>query len=178
MTMTKAGAFLLGLCGLLCACTETTGTLGIIETGEELSTVTATFQFTSGTDSLDLEKLPYNSQFGCIGAIRDPETGGLIESSFATQFVTQSNFQLPDESLMKKVDGHVVCDSMELILFMNQAYGDLNNAMKMEAYGMQSDRETLNSLTGITFPEEKVADFNEHRHADDDEILRAPRVVP
>ena len=54
MTMTKAGAFLLGLCGLLCACTETTGTLGIIETGEELSTVTATFQFTSGTDSLDL----------------------------------------------------------------------------------------------------------------------------
>ena len=162
MTMTKAGAFLLGLCSLLCACTETTGTLGIIETGEELSTVSATFHFTSGTDSLYLDQLPYNSQFGCIGAIRDPETGGLIESSFATQFVTQSNFKLPDESLMKKVDGHVVCDSMELILFMNQAYGDLDNAMKMEVYGMQSDRAMLNSLTGITFPEEKVADFNEH----------------
>lgn len=162
MTMTKSGAFFLSLCGILCACTETTGTLGIIETGEELSTVTATFQFTSGTDSLYLDQLPYNSQFGCIGAIRDPETGGLIESSFATQFVTQGSFSLPDKSVMKKVDGDVVCDSMELILFMNQAYGDPNNAMKLEVYGMQSDRSILNSLTGITFPEEKVADFDKH----------------
>lgn len=160
--MTKAGTFLLGVCGLLCACTETTGTLGIIETGEELSTVSASFDFTTNTDSLDLDKLPYSSLYGCIGAIRDPETGGLIESSFATQFVTQANFRLPDESVMKKVDGHVVCDSMEVLLFLNQAYGDVNNAMKLEVYAMQNDRETLNSLTGITFPEEKVADFDKH----------------
>lgn len=160
--MTKTGVFLLGLCGLLCACTETTGTLGIIETGEELSTVSASFNFTTKTDSLDLDKLPYNSQFGCIGAIRDPETGGLIESSFASQFVTQPSFSMPPIESMKKVDGEVVCDSLELLLFMNQAYGDVNNAMKLEVYAMQSDRESLKDLTGITFPEEKVADFSRH----------------
>ena len=162
MMMTKAGVWISGVCCLLCACTETTGTLGIIETGEELSTVSASYDFTTRTDSLDLDKLPYSSQYGCIGAIRDPETDGLIESSFASQFVTQASFSMPPKDAMKKVDGEVVCDSMELLLFLNQAYGDVNNAMKLEVYAMQSDRKTLNSLTGITFPEEKVADFSRH----------------
>lgn len=162
MMMNKTAAWILGACCMLCACTESTGTLGIIESGEELSTSTAFYNFTTKTDSLDLKELPYNSKYGCIGAIRDPETGGLIETSFATQFVTQTNFSMPSKDVMKKVDGEVVCDSMELILFMSLAYGDLNNAMKLEVYGMQSDRDQLNALTGITFPEEAVADFSKH----------------
>ena len=148
-------------CCIVTACTETTGTLGIMESSEELYTFTATFDVTTKTDSLNLKALPYNSKNGYIGAIRDPETGGLIEASFATQFVTQPYFSLPNSSLMRKDGEEFVCDSMELLLFMNEAYGNLNNPMKIEVYRMQSDQQKLKDLKGISFREDSVADLSE-----------------
>lgn len=160
-TMTKILYVTLSLCFALCACTETTGTLGVIENGEELSTRTATFDATTETDSLELTQLPYNGRFGYLGAITDPETGGLVQASFATQFVTQPDFMLPPESEMIKDADGVVCDSMELMLFVDEAYGDLNNVMKVEVYYMQKDQTKLNTLKGINFDEETVADLTE-----------------
>lgn len=159
--MIKRYTGLIGLCLLLGACTETTGTLGIVESTEEISTCSATFDFTTKTDSLNLKALPYNSKYGYLGAIRDPETKGLIEASFATQLVTQSGFSLPNSSLMKKDGEEFVCDSMALILFMNEAYGDLNNPMKVDVYYMQSDQKKLHELQGISFREDSVADLSE-----------------
>ena len=161
MTMIKRYTGLIGLCLLLGACTETTGTLGIVETNEEIFTSSATFNVYTKTDSLNLKALPYNSKYGYIGAIRDPETKGLIEASFATQFVTQPSFSLPSSSVMKKEGEEFVCDSIELVLFVNEAYGDLNNPMKIEVYRMQPDQKKLWELQGITFREDSVADLSE-----------------
>lgn len=161
MMMIKKYTGLIGLCLLLGACTETTGTLGIVETKEEIFTSSATFNVYTKTDSLNLKALPYNSKYGYIGAIRDPETKGLIEASFATQFVTQPSFSLPKSSVMKKEGEEFVCDSVELILFINEAYGDLNNPMKVDVYRMQPDQKKLRELQGISFREDSVADLSE-----------------
>ena len=71
MTMTKAGAFLLGLCSLLCACTETTGTLGIIETGENFITIGINEDktFPKIKDYDDLGRIA--CQINCSQTIRD-----------------------------------------------------------------------------------------------------------
>lgn len=160
MMMIKRYTGLLGICFMLGACTETTGTLGIIESSDELSTISATFDVTTKTDSLNLKALPYNSKYGYLGAIRDPETKGMIEASFATQFVTQASFSFPNQSQMKKEGEEFVCDSMDLVLFLNEAYGNLNNPMKLDIYYMQSDQKKLRELKGISFREDSVADLS------------------
>lgn len=75
-----------------------------------------------------------------LGSIIDPETGGIINAGFATQFHVFENYHFPYHSNMFPLDGidhsldTVRCDSVELRLYFTKYLGDVNNPMTVECY--------------------------------------------
>lgn len=135
------------------ACTEDTGTMGIIPIEDGVSSSQETFKAT--THSVLTGPVVANNANAYLGNIADPETGGLITASFATQFHCFENYSLPNKKQMVgeiKIDpatgdtleierGVVKCDSVEVRIFLSSFYGDGNNPMKLEVYAL--DQKTI-----------------------------------
>lgn len=122
----------------IAACDDTTDTLGIYSTGDEISNSTDVFDVT--TRSLKLDSVVANSAKNYLGCITDMETGTDITADFAAQFYCFEDYTLPlHENMVGDRDGVatkgiVQCDSCEVRLFFDSFYGDKSNPMKLQVY--------------------------------------------
>lgn len=135
----------------LTACTETTGSLGIFDTQDVVTTSTATYPIS--TRSVAMGPVLANNANAYLGNIVDPETGGIVSADFAAQFYCFENYALPPKEQMVgdlvidpatkdtvKIDyGVVQCDSCEVRIFLSKYYGDDNNPMKLEVYELDGE---------------------------------------
>lgn len=133
------------------ACAENTGTLGILDEMDYISTSIAKYQAT--TRSVAIGAVKADNANAYLGRVVDPETGSLIEADCAAQFFCLEDYKLPDLSQMignitidpVKGDtthierGVVKCDSCEVRIYLKSYYGDGNNPMKLEVYELSDE---------------------------------------
>lgn len=128
---------------LLGACSEDTGTLGVLPEKEQL--VHSNEIFNVYTHSMAMDSVMASSTTCYLGDITDPETGSRIRASFAAQFHTFENYAFPAKDRMFPLDttlsvqpdhsnDSVFCDSLEIRLYFDNFYGDKDNPMKLEVY--------------------------------------------
>ena len=82
------------------ACDDTTDTLGIYTSTDNITTAAAVFQATSST--LIADSVLSNNSFSYLGRITDPETGLKVEADFLAQFATLENYSFPKKEWMMK----------------------------------------------------------------------------
>lgn len=153
--MNKTSTYLLSLLVTLstAACDDSTDTLGIYSTGDEISNSTEIFEVT--TRSLKLDSVVANSAKNYLGCITDMETGTDITADFAAQFYCFEDYTLPlHENMVGNVNGVatkgiVQCDSCEVRLFFDSFYGDKSNPMKLQVYEL--DRNNILSEDSIYY---------------------------
>ena len=133
---------LLALIAVMSSCDDTTDGVGVslIDNGDQISNFASTFCVNSET--IHLDSVISRSNVGYLGKVKDPETGAYITSNFMTQFHTLDDFEFPPiDSVMSKVDGQVVCDSVTLNLLYTSYFGDSTAAMKCMIYEMDRPME-------------------------------------
>lgn len=127
-------------------CAEDTGTLGITDNQDYISSSISYFPVS--THSIATGPVKADNANAYLGKVIDPETGSTIEADCASQFYCLEDYQLPQKELMVgdiTVDastgdttaiayGQIKCDSCELRIFIKDYYGDANNPMKLEVY--------------------------------------------
>lgn len=101
---------------------------------DRLTATAATFNVTTRTVAVDSVIARTNDCY--FGRVKDPETGAYITTDFMSQFHILETFELPStDSIVSKVNGEVVADSCELVIYMKDAatFCDSLAAMKMRA---------------------------------------------
>ena len=117
---------------MLAGCTEDTGQLGVYPQQDAISTSTETFGILS-SDLLNTV-VPANSTACFLGKVIDPETDEAITATFAAQFHTFEGYTFPEKkNVIPGLDG-LLCDSIEIRLFIKSTFGDKNNPMKLEVW--------------------------------------------
>lgn len=126
------------------ACTEDGTKIGIIYDNEK---VYSDYKIVGGqTESLLMGPVRQAGSDCYLGNIVDPETGGVITASFATQFHVFENYHFPNHENMFPIDGidhskdTVQCDSVELRLYFTDYFGDINNPMTVECYELDRNK--------------------------------------
>lgn len=115
------------------ACDDTTDTLGIYTSTDNITTAAAVFQATSST--LIADSVLSNNSFSYLGRITDPETGLKVEADFLAQFATLENYSFPKkEWMMKDESDNVYADSIEIRLYYEDFYGEEDNPMRLQVY--------------------------------------------
>ena len=99
---------------------------------------------TAGVLSSDLlnNVVPANSTACYLGKVIDPETDEAITATFAAQFHTFEGYTFPDREDIV-TDDDLLCDSIELRLFIKNTFGDKNNPMKLEVWPLSMDEDKL-----------------------------------
>lgn len=123
-------AVILPIALLLISCSEDTGSLGIASEQDALSTSTAAFGILSN-DMLNTI-VPASSTACYLGKVIDPEIDEAITATFAAQFHTFENYTFPDEANIIPDDEGLLCQSIEIRLYIKSTFGDKNNPMKLE----------------------------------------------
>ena len=127
----------------LASCDDNTSELGssLIGNADKLEITTDTFGIIS--NSAEMGAVLSNSSTGCLGKVRDPETGAYITGDFMAQFNNLEGFSFPEKANLvttdangNEVKGVVKADSCELRLFYTNLYGDSTQLMKLTAYEM------------------------------------------
>ena len=132
-------------------CTDDTGTLGIADDMDHISSSITHYPVT--TRSIPTGSVKADNTNACLGKVIDPETGSTIEADCAAQFYCLEDYQLPDKDLMvgditldpetgDTTDieyGVPKCDSCELRIYIKDYYGDANNPMKLEVYELSDE---------------------------------------
>ncbi len=145
----------------IASCDDTTGTLGIYSTGDEITNSTEVFDVT--TRSLKLDSVVASSARNYLGCITDMETGTDISADFAAQFYCFEDYTLPlHENMVGDVDGVatkgiVQCDSCEVRLFFDSFYGSENNPMKLQVFEL--DRNNILSEDSIYYTDVNLSQF-------------------
>lgn len=119
----------------IASCDDNTSFLGtsLTDTVDSLNISADTFNVRSR--SLVIDSVLSRNSTGYIGKIKEPQTGAYITGDYMTQFHTIENYDLPQEdSIISKLNGKVVADSVELRLYYDDFYGDTLNSMKLTAY--------------------------------------------
>lgn len=99
---------------------------------DKLTTTAASFNVTTRTVIVDSVISRTNECY--FGRIKDPETGAYISNDFMSQFHILETFALADpDSVVSKVNGQVVADSCDIIVYMKDAstFCDSLAAMKL-----------------------------------------------
>ena len=117
------------------ACDEDTRGIGETLTQNIDDIVIAITNYGATTRSISVDSVYTANGELFLGAIRDPETGAIVESEFMAQFNMMEESHLPKESQMlcRDADGKVVADSCAIVLYYNksQCYGDSTTALKI-----------------------------------------------
>jgi hypothetical protein len=117
------------------SCDDNTSYLGtsLTDTVDNLNISADTFNVR--TRSIVVDSVLSRNSTGYIGKIKDPQTGAYITGNYMTQFHTMEDYDLPPEdSILSRIDGKIVADSVELRLYYDDFYGDTLNSMKLTAY--------------------------------------------
>ncbi len=137
------------IAAMLTSCDDNTGSLGIFQDTDFVTT--STDKFTLNTRSILLDSIKASSSKSYLGAITDQETGGKVTADFAAQFNTMEGYSFPDKEQMvgsitvdangdtTDVETRVVCDSCEVRLYFDKVYGDETNPMKVQVYMLDAD---------------------------------------
>ena len=102
------------------------------------------------TRSVSIGAIVANTSECFLGRVTDPETFSTTTCHFLAQFYTLENYKLPDISQMRKKDGKVVADSVELRLYIKSFYGDSLNSMKIGVYELDADNVMNENTTYYT----------------------------
>lgn len=122
---------------MLTACEEDTGSLGIIDNTDLISTSAEAYNVRSA--SVLLDSVIANSSKSYLGEIYDGETQTHIRAEFLTQFHTFENYVLPDENLIvKNAAGQIEADSVDVRMYFQSFYGDPTNPMKIQVFELDS----------------------------------------
>lgn len=132
--MTKTILAALLTLAALTACDDTTDTLGssLTNAGDVVNVADATFKVTTRTAVVD--SVLARSTTGCLGRVKDPETGAYVKSDFITQFHLPESYAFPDATQMAK---GLEADSCDLRLFFDRYYGDSLATMRATVYEMR-----------------------------------------
>ena len=126
---------------ILGACDDNTGTLGILDDSDQITSSYTQIQMK--TTTIQVDSIPAVNGTCYLGQVTDPETKTRIKADFLTQFHTMENYKLPAKStLLNDSEGKVVADSIVVRLYFNDFYGDSTNVMKMNVYEL----DTLNVI--------------------------------
>lgn len=155
--------FGLALAGILTACSEETGVLGI--TGEEdvLTSMTKTFGAT--TRSVPMGRVIADNTNAYLGCVTDPETGDTITATCAAQFYCLEDYQMPPKELLQSnenADGISVqqwCDSCEVRLYLKDVYGEKNNPMKLEVFMLDSNPDNMFNEDSVYYTDTDLMKF-------------------
>ena len=102
------------------------------------------------TRSVSIGAIVANTSECFLGRVTDPETFSTTTCHFLAQFYTLENYKLPDISQMRKKDGKVVADSVELRLYIKSFYGDSLNSMKIGVYELDANNVMNENTTYYT----------------------------
>ena len=134
-------AAILAVALILISCDEDTGTIGLFPEQDAVSSSSTNVNVLSN-DLLN-DVVLAGSSTCYLGRVIDPETDEAITASFAAQFHTFENFTFPNRaSIIPAADG-LLCDSVELRLFIKNTFGDKNNPMKLEVWPLSMDNDKL-----------------------------------
>lgn len=131
---------------IMASCADNTGTLGILEDTDKISTSTDIYEVTTRSEATGA--IIADNTYGYLGKVIDPETGATIIADCAAQFYCHENYALPPKKQMvgeitinpesgDTTDiklGEVKCDSCEVRIYLKSYYGEGNNPMKLEVY--------------------------------------------
>ena len=135
--------YLLGVAVMLLhivACTEDTSELGISLDQDKIDNGYESYEVT--TKSSLLGSVLYTSPYSYVGNVIDPETGSNIGAAFAAQFHTFEDYKFPDREMLLQATGTTQpeVDSVEVRLYFDNYYGDMNNPMKLEVFRLSSTK--------------------------------------
>lgn len=133
-------------CLTFAACDDTTDSIGtsLSENNGGVTINTATYDVFSR--SIAADSVLSRNTTGYLGKVRDPETGAYITGDFMAQFNSLENYSFPQLDSLVTYDangnmvagklGTIKADSCELLLYMDDFYGDSVPTMKLTAYEM------------------------------------------
>jgi len=136
-----ASATLLALALLFTGCSEDTGSLGVYPTQDAISSSDGTFDVLS--TSVANNNVPASSTACYLGKVIDPETDKAITATFATQFHTFENYTFPDRANIITTTEGLLCQSIEIRLFIKDTFGDRNNPMKVEVWPLSWNEDKM-----------------------------------
>lgn len=123
---------------LLISCDDNTGTLGLFPQQDAISTEESTFDILS--NSIANNNVPASSTACYLGKVIDPETDEAVTATFAAQFHTFEDYAFPDlEDIVPNKKSGLLCDSIEIRLFIKSVFGDKNNPMKIAVWPLSMD---------------------------------------
>lgn len=140
-TVLAWSAAILAVTLILVSCDEDTGSLGVFPEQDAVSTSSVSFDVLS-YDMLNSMVLA-GSTTSYLGKVIDPETDEAITATFAAQFHTFENFSFPDKQSVIPAQDGLLCDSIEIRLFIKSTFGDKNNPMKVEVWPLSMDEDKL-----------------------------------
>lgn len=118
---------------MLMGCDEDTGSLGIADNADIITSSERTF--TLHSRSIHLDSVVANSSKCYLGEVYDIETLTSIRAEFVSQFHTLESYALPHDSLIiKNEQGKIEADSAEVRLYYSKYYGLGTNPMKVAVY--------------------------------------------
>lgn len=121
------------------SCDDNTGDIGqnIMPNVDKTNTTQSLYY--ACTKSFKVDSLFANTSNCYLGKVTDPETGATTTCNFLAQFFCQEDYALPSKKYMKlDENGDVVCDSVDIRLFIKSYYGDSLNSMKIAAVELDS----------------------------------------
>lgn len=121
------------LAALFIGCDEDTGSLGITDNADVITTSEGSYNVQSATILLD--SVVANSNKSYLGEVYDPETKTSIRAEFLTQFYSLENYSLPANNLIvKNSAGEIEADSADVRIYYSTYYGSGTNPMKIQVY--------------------------------------------
>ena len=126
------------IAALTAGCDEDTGSLGITDNADLITSSEEAFTVKSA--SVLLGSVVANSSKSYLGEVYDPETQTAIRAEFLSQFYSLENYKLPADSLIiKGEDGTIQADSAEVRIYYTNYYGTATNPMKIQVYELDSE---------------------------------------
>lgn len=148
---------------LFCACSETTGVLGITEEEDQFTATTEIFGAT--TKSVAMGRVIADNTNAYLGCVIDPETGDTITATCAAQFCCLEDYQMPPQNYLKEnkiEEGKNTqrwCDSCEVRLYLKDVYGEKNNPMKLEVFMLDSNPDNMFNEDSIYYTDTDLMKF-------------------
>lgn len=130
-------AALLAIALLLTGCEEDTGSIGLVPNQDAVTTSSANYGVLSNDLINDMVLASSNTCY--VGKVIDPETDEAVTAAFAAQFHTFEDFTFPDRSAIVPAADGMLCESVEIRLFLKNTFGDKNNPMKMEVWPLSME---------------------------------------
>lgn len=121
------------LAALCTGCDEDTGSLGITDSSDIITSSEGAYSVRSR--SILLDSVVANSNKSYLGEVYDPETETSIRAEFLSQFYSIENYALPaDNLIIKNEAGELEADSADVRIYYSNYYGSGTNPMKIQVF--------------------------------------------